>query len=572
LKQLSQVRFSLKKGTFINFIIYDKSIHLRSVVIYRETYCMHLSKVLKLSILLLFIIPAINTFGQRAYFTEVADSEDYYKANYARNLDSLHASWVVQNTLGGPLANKAAQLGTVAVKPTVLFKAIHSPVRSEYHPRIGEMLDMYLAYEQKTHNAMAVFNFYRKDIEGILAKYNIPNDLVYMPFVVSAMNPKARTETGASGYWQLMYPVARKYGLTISSYVDDRQLLLASTEAAAQYLQQLNSIYNNWELSMAAFMCSPSNVNKSIRRANQNMSFDSIVQFLPNYAKDVSYGLIAAKLLFESNQDLKIEVPVFNPMVDCDTVEVSQQLHFQQVEAVLGVDARELRFLNPQYKHDIVPAMNKVYHVLLPKGKLESFNTHEDSIYQYKDSVLFQLSKRVILPPPAKGRKYAKAEPERIPENTVRMYYSIKSGDNLGYVADWYDVSIKQLQEWNNIYDPRRLQIGQKIKIYVPKSKRSYYAKIETMSFDQKQKLSGAPATTSSNKSNVSSGKSNGSKSNTSNDLGSNYTIHTVKSGESAYIIALKYPGVSAEDILRWNNIKDPKSLRVGQKLKIKKL
>jgi len=49
------------------------------------------------------------------------------------------------------------------------------------------------------------------------------------------------------------------------------------------------------------------------------------------------------------------------------------------------------------------------------------------------------------------------------------------------------------------------------------------------------------------------------------------YEYYTVQSGDNPWSIANKYPGVTVEDIMKLNNISNPSSLKVGQKLKIRK-
>lgn len=216
-----------------------------------------------------------------------------------------------------------------------------------------------------------------------------------------------------------------------------------------------------------------------------------------------------------------------------------------------------LTFLNAQYKQDIIPAVSEVYNVLIPKAYLAKFNELEDSVYKFQDSILFAISKPVILPPPSKNRHYASFEPEQIPDGSAKILYTLKSGDNLGYISSWFDVKIRQIEDWNNIYDPRRLRAGKKIKIYVDVEKKSYYSKLETMSFAEKQKRVGKTVKAKSVKK--------------VEPLGKDWFYHTVKSGESPSVIAGKYKNVSTDDILRWNNITNARSIQIGQKLKIKK-
>jgi membrane-bound lytic murein transglycosylase D len=47
-------------------------------------------------------------------------------------------------------------------------------------------------------------------------------------------------------------------------------------------------------------------------------------------------------------------------------------------------------------------------------------------------------------------------------------------------------------------------------------------------------------------------------------------TTHRVKNGENLGSIARKY-GVTVKQIIRWNNLKNPNKLKIGQRLEIQK-
>jgi membrane-bound lytic murein transglycosylase D len=142
-----------------------------------------------------------------------------------------------------------------------------------------------------------------------------------------------------------------------------------------------------------------------------------------------------------------------------------------------------------------------------------------------------------------------------------KLYYTVKSGDNLGYISEWYHVRISDLRYWNNI---RRnlIRSGQKLVIYVPKNKDSMYRKIDSMTFAEKQKTIGKDVSTTAQSTQV-SGISTGLDFN-------DYIYYTVREGDTLWDIAKKYPGISDDDIKRLNNISDASKIKPGQKLKIK--
>jgi len=106
------------------------------------------------------------------------------------------------------------------------------------------------------------------------------------------------------------------------------------------------------------------------------------------------------------------------------------------------------------------------------------------------------------------------------------------------------------------------IRVGQKLAVYVPKSKASYYRSFNNMTKAQKQATRG--------KSYVASSKKSSSVTKTTSGGSGNYVYYTVRKNDNFWTIAKKFPGISNYDIMRINNIKNSRSLRVGQILKIK--
>ena len=503
---------------------------------------------------LLFAIGISSVFAQKTDLN--AHPQDYYLNTWENNLINLFKDDSCSLITHADF-NKKNLLAISDFHYEKYVSKINSDISIKYDSRVGEILNEYISNSSKTSKILAYSHFLADDFERELKKANLPSELKYLPFAISSMNNQAIGKTGAAGLWQLGYSAARKEGLNIDSYVDERRNIEKSTKAAISEIKNLHNLYKDWDLALAAYSCGASNVNKSIRRTNNQMNYDSIYNLLPEFGRDIVPALTASIILHKYADSLGICNDNMSFNIEVDTLEVSQRLHLVQLNEVLGISLDTLHFLNPEYKHDIIPAVSELYKIIIPKGYLASFNAMEDSIYHYHDSTLFAISKPVILPPPSKNRHYARYEPEQIPDGSAVVYYTIKSGDNLGYISSWFDVKTRQIEDWNNIYDPRRIRAGKKLKIYVDEDKASYYKKLETMSFAEKQKREGKTVAPRAKKVEV--------------PLGEDWFYHTVKSGESPYIIAKKYDGVSPEDILRWNNITNARSIQIGQKLKIKK-
>jgi membrane-bound lytic murein transglycosylase D len=336
----------------------------------------------------------------------------------------------------------------------------------------------------------------------------------------------------------------------MNSFVDERHDPLASTEAAAKFLKDLYDIYGDWHLVIAAYNCGPGNVRKAIRRSGGAKDYWKIYYRLPRETRGYVPSFIAAMYVMNNYKEhnLKLKEPEFE--VVSDTVMVRDYVNFKQISTVLDVPIEELRYYNPQYKADIIPATkDKSYVLRLPQSHLGEYIDREKEVMAYKRKEFFP-DNRLKAP----SNKYSRFAAVNI-KGKSKVYYKVKSGDNLGFIADWYDVGVSSLRYWNNI---RRnlIRVGQRLVVYVPSSKVDYYRGINTMSSAQKRKLTGksAPATVNSKP----------------QKIDSNYEYHTVRRNENLWIIARKYPGISAKDIMRLNNMRKS-NIRVGQKLKIRR-
>jgi membrane-bound lytic murein transglycosylase D len=234
-----------------------------------------------------------------------------------------------------------------------------------------------------------------------------------------------------------------------------------------------------------------------------------------------------------------------------DTIIIFDNLHLKQVSEVIGIPEKQLKDLNPQYRHQIIPKSSKGYTLKVPVEYVSEFIDLEDSIFTYKDSIYF----RNNLNAQPKSYSASRYYHEPPPANYAKLYYTVKSGDNLGYIASWYNVRVSDLRYWNNI---RRniIRSGQKLVIYVPKSKLSKYKKVNAMSFAEKQKMIGKEVSTTTNKNSI---PDNGT-----------YIYYTVKEGDTLWEIAKQYPGVTDTDIMQLNNINAPGKIKPGQRIKIK--
>jgi membrane-bound lytic murein transglycosylase D len=232
---------------------------------------------------------------------------------------------------------------------------------------------------------------------------------------------------------------------------------------------------------------------------------------------------------------------------------VNKDIHLNQISEVMGIPSwGELRTpLIPNIKNSLVPGSAKPFSLTLPVTHISDFIDLNDTIVNHRRDVYLSGTARVTDP---SRSTYVPADVK----GKTKLLYTVKEGDNLGYIAEWYRVGLSDLRYWNNIYR-NVIRIGQKLAIYVNPSKADQYSRINTMSFAEKQKMTGKS---------VSSGPAPAMNPSGSTD---EYITHIVRYGDTIWDIVKKYGNVSTTDVLSLNNITDPGKIKVGQVLKIKK-
>ena len=298
--------------------------------------------------------------------------------------------------------------------------------------------------------------YYFPIFENILAKHDLPYELCYMPVIESALNPQARSHMGATGLWQFMPATGKKYGLEINSLVDERMDPIRSTEAACLFLKNLYSIFQDWNLVIAAYNCGPGNVNKAIHRAGGKRDFWSIYPYLPSETRGYLPIFIAAS--YAMNYAELHGICPASPLITMvsDTIITTQRQHLKQIADNIDIPLAELRRLNPQYPRDIIPG-GKAYAICLPIQKAGLYIDLQDTILAYQANELIHNRRDEI---------------ELLHRTSVNggysingvTYYKIKEGDTLGGIAKKFRVTVKQLKAWNGLKSDM-IRAGKTLKI-----------------------------------------------------------------------------------------------------------
>ncbi|MDR1332621.1 MAG: LysM peptidoglycan-binding domain-containing protein [Tannerella sp.] len=395
---------------------------------------------------------------------------------------------------------------------------------------------------------MGMADFYFPMIEQKLDANHLPLELKYLAVVESALNPIAQSHVGACGLWQFMLPTGKVYGLEINSLIDERLDPEKATEAACRYFKEMYELYGDWHLVLAAYNCGPGNVNKAIRRAGGQTDFWKIFPYLPRETRSYVPLFIAAAYVMTYHCDHNICPVRADFSVATDTIMVERTLHFGQIADILHMDKEAIRFYNPQYKREIIPGNTRPSILRLPVDRTFAFIEKEDTLYAHRlDELLANCT-------PVNDN-----EPERRKE---KITHTVQTGENVYTIANLYGVTAQNLRKWNGIKGSRIVK-GRKLNLYVDNGGLTF------ATGNTAQATPPAAAKTQTAAATPSPSPSPAVRKNAA-DNSQGYISYTVKSGDSLYAIALRYPGVSVRNIQEANGLTDTK-LRIGQILKIPK-
>jgi len=506
---------------------------------------------------------------------------------FSDKLDSMLSSWYVQNAF---LLDSTELAEADTLKQTLpdsiyiqRLQSMQSAVSLSFNNTVKGFITMYTVRKPKQVAVMlGLANYYFPMFEEALAKYDLPMELKYLPIIESALNPGANSSASAVGLWQFMYSTGKMYKLEISTFVDERRDPLKATDAAARYLRDLYNIYQDWHLVIAAYNCGPGNVNKAIKRSGDAKDYWKIYYRLPKETRGYVPAFIAANYVmnFYQSHNILPKSPDF-PIIT-DTLMVNDYLHFNQISETIGIPIEQIRSLNPQYRRDIIPASKeKSYSLVLPQDQISAYLENEAIIHEHRRAEFFP-NNQIINP----QNNFASHSPSDI-KGRDKVLYTVKSGDNLGIISAWFRVRTSDLRYWNNI-KKNFLKAGQKLYIYVPEGQGEYFSKLNKRSNAEKQKslnekpsasstqklASVAKKETSENKTPIRTivkeeDKATIEKINEQTLEEGEFVYYKVCRGDNFWTIAKKFPGVSNNDIMKLNNIKEASSLKVGQVLKI---
>ncbi|MCR4680081.1 MAG: LysM peptidoglycan-binding domain-containing protein [Bacteroidales bacterium] len=527
--------------------------------------------IILLSILLIHSAYAQNNEGGVLKIdstTSNSEDIDYFTRQEIRKMDSMLNTWYVSNEL----AKHSSVLSKLKDDTTVydnndsmIFKRLSQIVTAvplAYNDKVKRYIELYSVQRQRSSSViLGLAQYYYPWMREIFDKYDVPEELVYITIIESALNPNAVSPAGATGIWQFMYGTGKIYDLQVSTFVDDRRDPYKATDAAARHLRDLYNIFNDWGLAISAYNCGAGNVRKAIQRSGGKTDFWGVSPFLPRETQNYFPAFIGALYMMTYHNLYGISPAPISFPTDVDTVMVDKELHFGQISEVLGISTNEIKSLNPQYKRDIIPAYNEKYPLRLRSADIIRFLDLKDSVEKYKYDEFFNPTKDL------NKENLATNSNGDIVKTTPSKYHTVRKGETLSSIARKYGTSYTTIKSLNHLRS-NTLRVGQKLLI-----KKGTTIVVKQAAPPKVDSTSTVTDTTASptNKTNIEIEEPivvNKDTTKVIQPTTPTIRIHIVKKGETLYSIARKY-GKTAAALASFNHLQNENSIKIGQKIKI---
>ncbi len=365
-----------------------------------------------------------------------------------------------------------AQLDSIGLK----LKEIQNEVILEYsEPTAQKINDYIFNTPEKFKNSLVRFFVYDDELKLIFENNNVPIELRYACISMTGCEQNSYKDPIRKGWFNLSYQSSKRQGLFLSNYIDERFDVLKSAQVFCKEIQKIYDRHQNWREALVIFCAGDALWQKAkILSSDSTKDFFEINAYLEQEFRHVYSDYTAAVFAVDYFKSLKI---ISNDQQEISSVPIDQFVTFSRISSILNINVKQLIQLNPIYKKQIIPDIDRLNQLNIPTTKVDLFYKNRDSLFTESnaDSARYY--------PVVKSKSNEKSN-----SGTVNIIYTVRSGDVLIRIADLYDCNVSQIRKWNNIRGDY-LRINQRLIIKKPAIKKAYYGRINRMTRAQKNNI-----------------------------------------------------------------------------------
>jgi len=230
---------------------------------------------------------------------------------------------------------------------------------------VQQYVNQYASQPQGLQQSFRRSQPYMADMVRELENEGLPPDLIYLAFAESGFSPKG------DGPWQLEKATARRYGLTIDQWVDERRDPVKSTRAAAEYLATLHDASGaDWRMTLVAWNNGDSSLDRYARL--RNASYDRMMAKLPHHTRSLMNRFMAVALIAHHANDYGLDSVSLNQPPHYRVFKVKGGTLLSYVAKQTNVTIDAIRQANPALLRDRVPTNVASYEIRVPDDELQA--------------------------------------------------------------------------------------------------------------------------------------------------------------------------------------------------------
>lgn len=407
-----------------------------------------------------------TTFNSDQFVNVVEQSLAMYYAEYAQKTGSSYEAVIAELNYDG---DQAIEFSDEVYCQRLKEMNKNTPFQLECNEATLSTIRFFVAKRRGfARVVLGRSKLYFDMYEAKLVEHGLPIELKYLSVIESGLRPQVKSRAGALGLWQFMYGTGKMFGLTQSSYIDERMDPELATDAACKYLKQLYGIYNDWNLALAAYNAGPGNVNKAIRRSGNKTTYWEVRPFLPKETQGYVPNFIAAAYLLTYHAEHNI-IPAVAPIhyYELDTMCLSSGIHMNTINQLIGWNEADIKELNPIYKNSYIPETHPKQCIRGPLKTIGKLVSLEDSLYKL-EYALYQAPKVVDRPiievVDTVSDTLGTSPIVKTNESASTFYHKVRSGETLGIIATTYSTTVNRIMTLNGLRSTN-IYVGQRLKI-----------------------------------------------------------------------------------------------------------
>ncbi len=231
-------------------------------------------------------------------------------------------------------------------------------------------------------------------LQSILREEGLPEELSYIAFIESGLNPRARSRANAVGMWQFIRGTALRYGLRVDWWIDERMDPEKATYAAAKYFRNLYDQFGSWYLAAAGYNAGEGKVARAVRKHNTEDFWELASHKRPfrRETKDYVPKYLAALLIAKDPVSYGFEPVAFNDAVPYEKVRISHATDLRVIADAAGTTVDEIQRLNPELLRWFTPPNYPNYEIKVPAGTAQMLVENMEKLPPSK-RIAFQMHK-----------------------------------------------------------------------------------------------------------------------------------------------------------------------------------